>query len=146
MRHLKQFHHPADVVTEMTPNYPHSTTLLYRDDEYAAAAIDHLRFNHVLKEQARLSNSVFKTLKCDECALVIEDNGGVSVVTLMAKNRWKLESIVSELAEAKLAGERLENWRIPVKDSQPTIQVRSSKPLQARSAIQFDMPEIPTPT
>ncbi len=114
MRHIKQYHSPAQVLIEHTPAYPYTQAYLYKDDDYAKAAQDRLVFCYpTLKKQPRLSDELWFTSACDEMVVLNDGNGNVTVMTIMAKTFESLRVIVSHLENAKIQGERLSNWYSP---------------------------------
>ena len=146
MRHQKQIHSASEVLVELTPLYPRMQAYLYRDDEYAQAALDHLRFDFGrLRPVKKDSDSVWSTLGCEDYAILVDTTGGVTVMTLMSKTDVMLEELISSLQKGKLEGERLQNWYSPT----PQIELPlEAKPIQVRpmEAPQFDMPVIETIT
>jgi hypothetical protein len=111
VRHTKQFHSPSQVLDELTPTFPQAQAYLYRDEDYALAALEHLRFRHVILKDSRLSNSTWATYSCSEFALIFEILAeGVHTITLMGKTVDSLEHLDQCLAKAGVMGERLRTW------------------------------------
>jgi hypothetical protein len=141
VRHQKQVHTSSDVLVEFTPSYPHMQVYLYRDEDYAMAALERMRFeNPRLNQQPRKSNSVWHTHQCDDFTVILDATGGVMMMTVMTREYAKLEELISCLAENKLSGERLENWYSPTKQMELPLDAKPIKGSPPMQPVQYEMP------